>query len=278
MRKRYRRSRKQNAILLEATRLRFRFVEGGWKDSSIGLQRLGSAHRTHWGRGSAGWNVVRVTCFVGERRCVGGADPRLSRPFPSRRVQRATGPAGEAHDPRPGTMSMFPGFEIPKYSPVSSAVLFGWFRSTLRMLPNGRHLDFGPGSKRDQSRPWPRRTGPCTPSSCDRAAQSHSARFSTLPSCPGATSVTMGQVRVAQRCPPATIRGAYWLVSVGCRCHARKPAHAVMSRAAFGHCLGGLGRPKWARIRRPTRSGRTGELTDSAAESRWAGKHPTQSF
>lgn len=175
-------------------------------------------------------------------------------------------------------MSMFPGFEIPKYSPVSSAVLFGWFRSTLRLLPKSRHLDFGPGSKRDQSRPWPRRTGPCTPSSCDRAAQSHSARSSTLPSCPGATSVTMGQVRVAQRGPPATIRGAYWLVSVGCRCHARKPAHAVMSRAAFGHCLGGLGRPKWARIRRPTRSGRTGELTDSAAESRWAGKHPTQSF
>lgn len=138
---------------------------------------------------------------------------------------------------------MFPGFEIPKYSPVSSAVLFGWFRSTLRLLPKSRHLDFGPGSKRDQSRPWPRRTGPCTPSSCDRAAQSHSARSSTLPSCPGATSVTIGQVRVAQRCPPATIRGAYWLVSVGYGCHARKPAHAVVSVPLSGTALGDLDDP-----------------------------------
>ncbi len=133
---------------------------------------------------------------------------------------------------------MFPGFEIPKYSPVSSAVLFGWFRSTLRLLPKSRHLDFGPGSKRDQSRPWPRRTGPCTPSSCDRAAQSHSARSSTLPSCPGATSVTMGRFALRRGARPQRSVGHIgWsrLAAVVMRASRRTPSCRVpLSGTALG--------------------------------------------
>ncbi len=212
-----------------------------------------------------------MTCFVGERRCVGGADPRLSRHFsiagafsalPVRPVKRTT-----------LDLERCPCFLVSRSLNIRPSQV--QFCSAGSEAPwdaaEERHLDFGPGSKRDQSRPWPRRTGPCT-------HRRVTARLKAICSIFDAAVLSWGDKRhhgTGSRCaevPARNDRGAYWLVSVGCRCHARKPAHAVMSRALSGTALG-TWTTKWARIRRPTRSGRTGELTDSAAESRWAGKH-----